>query len=156
MGAIHLAQFGKAVGAQVNHLVHPEAITEIRYLQHHRFNIQGDAARAIHYVLVRAGNQALGRVYVIAEHRQAIDRCHRYDPVHQAGLREILEGLAAVEDIGHWPTPEIRFARHHAHIGLCDFSACYRAGDSGIGGVSRRCQQCRGGERQRDEGVAKG
>ncbi|MNC47222.1 hypothetical protein D3C75_962730 [compost metagenome] len=64
---IHLAEFGETVGAQVHHLIHPEAAAEIRHLQHHRLEVQGDAASAVHHVLVRAGHQPFGRIYVVTE-----------------------------------------------------------------------------------------
>ncbi|MNO96506.1 hypothetical protein D3C76_881780 [compost metagenome] len=127
LGVIHFAHLDEAVRTQVHHLIHPESAVEVRHLQHHRLNVQGDAAGAVHHVLVRTGHQPLGRVDVVAEHRQPIDRGHGYDAAHQAGFRQVLEGLATIEDVGHRPGPEIRLARHHAHIRFGYFGAGDRA-----------------------------
>ena len=52
---------------------------------------------------------------------------------------QVFESLATVENIGHRPTPEIRFARHHAYIGFGDFGAGDGAGN--FVSAALRCQQ---------------
>ena len=123
LGAVHLAEVGEAVGAQVDHLVDPEAVAEVRHLDHDWLHVQADAAGAVDHVLVRTRDHPLLRLDVVAQHAQAVERRHRHDAAHQARFGQVLERQATVVDVDHRPGPEIGFARDHAGVCLGDARA---------------------------------
>jgi len=53
---MHLAELDEAVGAQIDDLVDPETIAEIRHLDYHRGNIEREQTEAIDDVLIGTGD----------------------------------------------------------------------------------------------------
>jgi hypothetical protein len=119
-GAIHLADLREAVTADVDGLVDPEAIAEIRDLHDDRRLLERGDAGAIDNVLVGTGHPAFLRSDIVAQHREAIERRERQHAVHQTWLGTFREREPAVVDIDHRPSPEISIARDKAGVGLRD------------------------------------
>ena len=122
LGVVHLAELHETVGAQVDRLVDPEAIAEIRHLHHHRRDVERQHAQAIDHVRVGAGDLPFGRIDIVGEHAQAIDRRrNRRTRTHHLG--ELRDGEPAVVDIDHRPCPEIGIARDQGGVVVGDLHA---------------------------------
>src|SRR5262249_53288198 len=66
--SVHRADVGEAVSPKVHDLVHPEALAEVRHLEHYRAHVKGDDAAAVDHVLIRARDETLGGLDVVGEH----------------------------------------------------------------------------------------
>ncbi|MNN60378.1 hypothetical protein D3C81_1755550 [compost metagenome] len=156
-----LAQFGELFAARVIQRIHPEAIAEIRYLQHHRIVVRRAITKAIHHVLVGVGDPVLLRRNVIGEHADVAGRRRRQNAAHQPRLRGPGKGGATIEGIDDRPAPQVSVLGNDRGAGRRDHGASGDARDLGgrfaggvlssLGGV---CQH--DGHGQGQQGVAEG
>ena len=71
LGAVHHAEVGKTVCAEVHDLVDPKAGAECRHLHDHWSLVERRNARAVQHILVRTRDPALRRLDVVVQHRQS-------------------------------------------------------------------------------------
>ena len=141
-GAVHFAELNEAVGTKIDHLVDPEAIAEVRHLNHDWRNVERKRTDAVDDVLVRASNRALLGIDVVGEHDKTIGR-----RLHQRSLPNRLlhlhEMKAAIVHVHHRPRPEIGVLPDMPRIVLRDLHARVGTGRHGASPVRRRRQGLR-------------
>ena len=66
LGAVGLADLRELIGARVVERVDPEPVAEVRHLDDHRLLVEREEAEPVDHVLVRAGDEGLAGVDVVA------------------------------------------------------------------------------------------
>jgi hypothetical protein len=90
-GAVHLAELDEAVGAEIDHLIHPETVAEIRHLEYDRRNVERKCADAVDDILIWTCDRAFFRIDIVGKHGKAIGGGLHQWPAnrHLLDLREI-------------------------------------------------------------------
>src|SRR5262245_25802810 len=124
---VHLSKLNETIGAQINDLVNPEAVAEIRNLYHYRREIERNGRKAIDHILVGTGDSALRRIHIVREHGIVVERSNDEWP-RPHRLLYLTHYQPTVIDVDHRPGPEIGVTRHHTRISLGNLHTGVRAG----------------------------
>lgn len=127
-GAVHGTQLDEGIGALVDCLEHPEAVAEIRDLEHRRTGFGVEDTEAVDDVLIGAGDDALLRVGVVAQHGERSGRPRGNDPAEQARLGQLLHDGAPIVHVGQRPPPQVRHPSDRAGVLRCHSLRCELCG----------------------------
>ena len=111
LGAVGLAELAELVGALVVEGVDPEAVAEVGHLDDHGLGVEIEEAKAVDDVLVRTGDEPLGRIDVVVQHADLALRRHRQNAAEQARLGAWVMPVAAVQHVHHRPAPDVGVRR---------------------------------------------
>ena len=116
--AVLQTKLGDLGRARVIHRERPEAVAEVRHLNDHRFPCERQPAQPVHDILVRDGDEGLGRTDVTGQHHDLIHWTDRHHAGEKTRFGSLGERRALVVHVDERPSPHVGHARHHLHVRL--------------------------------------